>query len=195
MINQISTSKQVKEGFWQNYFIDDKFEILVSVIRQGVSLDEHSHIHHQFGYCLNGEFSFHVSDEVYTISKGSYYILQGSLLHGATALTDFSAIDIKYIQNTDITVAESVDIILIEGQVTHYALGSHNVFQCKPKSVLKIKRKLNKKYYCIAAQNCQVGYNGEKFLLESMSIQEFGGEDSSITLSCNDTLFIIERQV
>lgn len=97
-MEQIGKHIEIKPGFTQCKYVIGNIEVLLSTILKGTSLDNHHHPQEQFGYCINGSFSFCYEKNEKELYKDSYYILKGDIPHSALANEDFYALDFKYIK-------------------------------------------------------------------------------------------------
>lgn len=48
---------------------------------------EHTHVHEQASYCLEGEFEFNIGGEINTIGVGDTIYIPSNVLHGCKLLT------------------------------------------------------------------------------------------------------------
>lgn len=55
---------------------------------------DHSHPHTQISYVLEGEFTYHIEGEARTMKKGDSIVVDGGKVHGCTAITAGTLLDI-----------------------------------------------------------------------------------------------------
>lgn len=62
-------------------------ELMISFVEMEphAVVEEHSHPHEQMGVLLEGEFEFHIGDEVRTLVPGDMWRIPGGVLHKAIA--------------------------------------------------------------------------------------------------------------
>lgn len=99
MIEQIGKTVEIKHGFTQCKYVISNIEILLSTILKGTTLDNHHHVQEQFGYCIDGRFSFCYENNEKELYKGGYYFLERDIPHSALANEDFYALDFKYMKH------------------------------------------------------------------------------------------------
>ncbi len=97
-IKEAANEIEIKKGFRQISIKENRFEILVNRVQQGVILDKHVHAFSQFGYCFKGVFAFTIENKTYTMKENDNYDMKGNLEHGADFITDIIALDLKYIE-------------------------------------------------------------------------------------------------
>lgn len=195
MINKISTTSTIKDGYVRSSIIYSDFEILVSAIEQGVVLDKHKHPHNQFGFCISGEFEFISENGKTRLEPNATYLLDSNIEHSAVALSKFTAIDLKYLGMTDITTTDGVTVYTIQGTTKCFYLGGHVFYHCQPSGSLDLNITMpgSKKIYCITPNDCHIIHNQRRVFINAMTIYEVGDQISSMH-SYND-LLIIERKL
>ena len=55
---------------------------------------DHSHPHTQISYVLDGEFTYHIEDTVYTMHPGDSIVVDGGKVHGCTCMKAGTLLDI-----------------------------------------------------------------------------------------------------
>jgi quercetin dioxygenase-like cupin family protein len=55
---------------------------------------DHSHPHTQLSYVLEGEFTYHIEDAVYTLHPGDSIVVEGGKIHGCTCIKAGTLLDV-----------------------------------------------------------------------------------------------------
>ena len=70
-------------------------EMLVEVnFDEGACGVDHSHPHTQISYVLEGEFTYHIEDQVWTLRQGDSIVVDGGKVHGCACVKAGTLLDI-----------------------------------------------------------------------------------------------------
>ena len=170
-----------KEGVWQVGYTIEKCTILLTTVKKGKEFPSHEHKESQYGYCFWGEFTFYVDTNPYQLISGDDYQLLGNVKHSAKAVTDFYALDLRYIDNKEIrksiqfynlkTIAEDT-----EKKIKICKIGTANLFFIEGTVEITKESSLlqkNSSVFVLAGSETNICCNGKLIFLKSMEIYEF----------------------
>lgn len=67
----------------------DKSLMLVDVdFKDGAIGAEHTHVHEQISYCVDGVFDYSIEDKIYRLEKGDTIFVPKNLLHGCKLISE-----------------------------------------------------------------------------------------------------------
>ena len=72
---------------------DQLMSVLVNFEDGAVGAD-HSHPHTQLSYVLEGEFTYHIEDDVYTMHPGDSIVVEGGKIHGCACVKAGTLLDV-----------------------------------------------------------------------------------------------------
>lgn len=181
MLTEISRIQEIKSGFMQGAYRNDKLEILLSTIKAHTGLDNHKHDHKQFGYCFSGSFRLLHNERISLLSKDSYYLLNGSIEHSAEALEDFYALDFKYLEKDEIIQGSFHDNLFIcNCNYEKLNAGSHFICKFTSKKDNDIIEVLFSEYnlYLVVPENQSLYINSEQYFVETMNVYKVSIENN-----------------
>lgn len=174
MIVKVGKNIKIKPGFTQCKYVIDDNEILLSTILKGTTLDDHHHVTEQFGYCIDGSFSFCYGNSEKKLQKGGYYILGGDIPHSALADEDFYALDFKYLKQNLISANSiSADFVTLDNcSCTALNVSEHFVVRlesCGSDSSFSFS-KPDYRYILFSEKNGTILLDGKKENVEAMEL-------------------------
>jgi quercetin dioxygenase-like cupin family protein len=95
-MNQIKTitPKQLMPGITGYYAHGQQMTFGLVEIEAGTVMPIHQHVHEQITYCLEGQLDMMIDGIPYSLTPGCYHIIPSNVLHGATAITNCTLIDV-----------------------------------------------------------------------------------------------------
>lgn len=88
------TPKEIVPGFLGRVFESPSSTFLQWTIESGALLPEHSHVHEQVSYVIEGEFEFTVDGTKTVLTRGMACILPSHCVHSGRAITDCKILDV-----------------------------------------------------------------------------------------------------
>jgi quercetin dioxygenase-like cupin family protein len=88
------TPRELVQGITGYYAHGDSLTMGVVEIEAGSDLPEHSHIHEQITYILEGELDMVIGGKAVALKPGMFYIIPSNTVHGAKAITACKVIDV-----------------------------------------------------------------------------------------------------
>jgi quercetin dioxygenase-like cupin family protein len=88
------TARELVTGFTGHYVHGKDLTLGYIEIKAGNELPQHSHIHEQITYILEGQLDMVIGGEPVSLTAGSYYIIPSGISHGAFAPVDCKLIDV-----------------------------------------------------------------------------------------------------
>jgi quercetin dioxygenase-like cupin family protein len=86
--------KLLVPGIIGHYAHGDKSSMGLVLIEKGSNLPEHSHIHEQITYILEGQLDMIIGGKAYSLTAGMFHVIPSNTLHSAVAATDCKVIDV-----------------------------------------------------------------------------------------------------
>ncbi|QNU66250.1 hypothetical protein EHE19_015390 [Ruminiclostridium herbifermentans] len=198
MIREVSDEKIVKEGFYQAFYKEENFEILLSKINKGVLLDAHKHEHEQFGFCFWGKFNFIVENTSYDIEKNTSYLIDKNLEHSANSDEDFFALDFKYIDKDKVKISPLSSIISGKKiKINDVTLGKHKLFRVMSQeeaASITIDKSSNFDFFLVTEKQIAIWNAGKEINLYPMKIYKLEGctnEDFDLRINNPDEEMLI----
>ena len=87
-------AKHLVPGIIGHYAHGDKASMGLVLIDKGSVLPEHSHIHEQITYILEGQLDMMIGGQPFALTAGMFHIIPSNTLHSAVAATDCKVIDV-----------------------------------------------------------------------------------------------------
>lgn len=87
-------AKQLVDGITGYYCHGKDLTLGYVEIKAGSNLAEHSHVHEQITYMIEGEMDMIIGGKIAHLKTGMYHVIPSNVLHGAHALTDCKVIDV-----------------------------------------------------------------------------------------------------
>jgi len=86
--------KTLVPGFMAQFIHSDSITLSIVKIEKGSKLPEHSHIHEQITYVIEGKLEFHLEHETLVLESGMLANIPPGSRHSALALEDCQVIDV-----------------------------------------------------------------------------------------------------
>ncbi|CAN5381585.1 cupin domain-containing protein [soil metagenome] len=86
--------KEIMPGFWGKFIHTDKITLAFWDIKKGSLLPEHSHLHEQTAFLIEGEFQITIKEETKVLIPGMVAVIPSGAVHSGKALTDCKILDI-----------------------------------------------------------------------------------------------------
>jgi quercetin dioxygenase-like cupin family protein len=80
-------------GFFGRFVHGAQTTLAYVEITQGSTLNEHSHVHEQITFLLEGELEMIIGGEKMTLTAGSFHVISSNTPHSAFAVTNCKVID------------------------------------------------------------------------------------------------------
>ncbi len=86
--------KEIATGFFSKFIHTDNNTINFLEVMAGSELPLHQHPHQQCSFILEGEFEMTVGEETKLLTKDTFALIPGNILHGGKAIINCKLIDI-----------------------------------------------------------------------------------------------------
>jgi quercetin dioxygenase-like cupin family protein len=87
-------AKELIAGFTGHYVHGKDLTLGYIEIKAGNELPQHSHLHEQITYIIEGQLDMVIGGKDVSLTAGSYYVIPSNVSHGAFAATDCKVIDV-----------------------------------------------------------------------------------------------------
>ena len=85
--------KELVPGIFGHYVHGELHTLGYVVLKEGSVVPEHHHHHEQITFVLEGQLDMVIDGTPYSLTAGSYHIIQSDVPHSAVAITDCIMID------------------------------------------------------------------------------------------------------
>lgn len=87
-------AKQLVPGIIGHYAHGNKASMGLVLIDKDSVLPEHSHVHEQITYIVEGQLDMTIGGKAYSLTTGMFHVIPPNTLHSAIAATDCKVIDV-----------------------------------------------------------------------------------------------------
>ncbi|MBD1384109.1 cupin domain-containing protein [Mucilaginibacter rigui] len=87
-------TKEIAPGFFSKLIHTANNTINFIDVAAGNSVPDHSHIHEQLSFVLEGKFQLTVNGEVQLLDTGMFAVIPSNVRHSGLAITDCKLIDV-----------------------------------------------------------------------------------------------------
>lgn len=92
-INDIP-ARELSPGITGHYVHGQDMTLGLVEIKAGSELREHSHVHEQITYIIEGQLDMIIGGKSHSLAAGMYHVIPSNTLHSAIAVTDCKLIDV-----------------------------------------------------------------------------------------------------